>query len=249
MFLTREQILAIAVPRNSYELSGNDIDWIYGNLDLPARDFIFGLLKRKFDNTKRRFGNDLKLALACHKIISKAKYEFEKHPRDKRRWIAFRQGHRARPENVFLYYRQLWRGYSEDEVKNTEPRIPKDKNIFLNTLAKTLRRNSILLRRAKKNGSRARIKAYDDNEVKLHEIRKIIENAFEQNQEFLARIKLIHHTHYRRGHLLGIAKPDDYLHVLFLIQRHNPDLIEFPLRFMRCLPCTTYDVLARKWLR
>jgi hypothetical protein len=248
MLLTREQILAISIPKNSYELSGNDVNWIYGNLDLPARDFIMGLLKRKFENTTTRFRTDEKLALACHEIISKAKYEFDRHPLDRHLWIRFRQGHRARPEKVFLSYRQLWRGYFEHEVKRAELTISKDKNTFQNALDKALRRNSVLLRRANKAGRRARVEAFKKNDDKLRQIEKRISHAFALAPEVLARRKLIHLTHYRRGHTLGIITPDDYLHILFLIQRHNPDLIEFPLRFMGYLPCTIYDALGRKWL-
>lgn len=246
----RVKILALTIPKNSYELSMADADWIYANLDLSARNFILGLLERKFNKTKKRFGTDAKLALACREIVSKAKYEFEKHPLDKRLWVAFRKGHRARPKKILLSYRQLWRGYSEDEIKPISRTIWRDKTTFQNALDKALRRNSVLLRRANKAGYRARIKAYDENEVKLQEIKKIIENAFTQDPELLARRKLIHRTHYRRGHTLGIiTTPDDYLRILFFIQRHNPDLIEFPLRFMGYLPCTTYDALGRKWLK
>jgi len=250
MFATRDQFFALAIPKNIYELSLADVDWIYASLDLSARDFILGLLKQKFSSVQRRFGTDVKLALACHEIISRAKYEFEKHPLDRRMWAAFRQGHRARPEKILFAYRQLWRGYSEGEVKPISLTILKDKAAFHYALAKTIQRNSALLRRANKTGNRARIKAYNENEVKLHEIKKKIEYAYAQSPKVLARRKLIHRTHYRRGHTLGIiTTPDDYLHVLFLIQRHNPDLIEFPLRFMGYLPCTTYDELGRKWLR
>jgi len=249
--VTAEEILKFwAVPKNSYELSAANVHWIYSNLNLPLRDFIFELLKRKFDNAKRRFNTDEKLALACHEIVKLHKFAFEQNPIDKNLWIKFRQGRRAHPEKVLLAHRQLWRGYSENEVKNIELHILKDKKIFQNDVAKALRRNSILRKRAFKVGNPKRVKAYVENETKLNEIMKKIEDAFTQSPEVLARCKLVHRTLHRRQRGLGVlTAPDDYLHVLFNIQVNNPDLIAFPLRFMGHLPCTTYEALSRKWLK
>jgi len=250
MNATREKILALAIPKNSYKLSSYDVGWVYYNLNLPARDFIFALLKSKFDNTKRRFNTDEKLALACHEIIKRAKYEFDENPIDKNLWVKFRQGQRARPDKVLLAYRQLWRGYSEEEVINIEKNISKDKKIFQNVLVKALRRNSVLMKSARKDRNLPRVEAYKKNEENLHAIEKKISDAFAQNPEVLARCKLVHRTLYRRRRGLGVlTTPDDYLHVLFNIQRHDPNLIEFPLRFMGYLPAITYDVLSLLWLR
>ena len=243
-------ILSLKVPKNSFELSLKDESWVYGNLDLHPRDFILGLLKRKFDNAKKRFNSDEKLAFACHEIIKRAKYEFDKHPFDKSLLIKFRQGRRDNPKKIILAYRQLWRGYSEDEVKKIELTISEDKRFFQNALTKALKRNSVLMKIAKKDGNYKRVKAYEKNESNLYSVEKGILNAFTQNQEVLARRKLIHRTEYRRRLPLGAyTSYDDYLHVLFNIQRNNPDLIEFPLRFMGHLPCTTYNALSRKWLK
>jgi len=254
MTATREQIrealfLAWAIPKNSYELSSYAMEGIYHNLDLPPRDFIFELLKDKFDCPKRRFNRDEKLALACHEIVKLHKYAFDGNPIDKNLWIKFRQGRRAHPEKVLLAHRQLWRGYSEDEVKNIQQHILEDKDIFQNVVDKALKRNSALKRSAQKDGNRPRVEAYNRNEGKLRTIQKNISGAFSQNPELLSRCKLVHRTLHRRRRGLGVlTTPYDYLHVLFNIQINNPDLIAFPLRFMGHLPCTTYDALSCKWL-
>jgi len=247
----REKILALAIPqKNSYKLSSYNVGWIYDNLDLPPRDFIFELLKNKFDNPKRRFNKDEKLALACQEIVKLHKYEFHHNPIDKNLWIKFRQGQRDRPDKVLLAYRQLWRGYSEEEVINIEKNISKDKKIFQNVLVKALRRNSVLMRSARKDRNLPRVEAYKKNEENLHAIEKKISDAFAQNPEVLSRCKLVHRTLYRRRRGLGVlTTPDDYLHVLLNIQRHDPNLIEFALRFMGYLPAITYDLLSLLWLR
>jgi len=247
----REKILELVIPqKNSYELSSRSMEGIYHNLDLPPRDFIFEILKDKFDSPRRRFNSDEKLALACHEIVKLHKFAFDQNPIDKNLWIKFRQSRRAHPEKVLLAHRQIWRGYSEDEVKNIELHILKDKKIFQNAMAKALRRNSILRKRAFKVGNHKRVKAYKENEAKLNEIKKKIEGAFTQSPEVLARCKLVHRTLHRRRRGLGVlTAPDDYIHVLFNIQTNNPDLIEFPLRFMGHLPCTTYNALSLKWLK
>jgi hypothetical protein len=240
------------VPKNTYELTGSDVRWIYAHSEDPARDLITGLIKRRFDKQYQRFGTDAKLAKACIAFAKSAKFEFSENSVDKAAWESFVKKKNLEPTARIEAFRLLWRGYSDSDIDRSAKSIRKDLEGFKALLVKALSRNDSLQKRADKVRNSFRVSAYKANRFKLKEVEKTITKAYKTDPTILAQGTLSHRVMLRRKRYPWVAVfpfPGDYLGVRVLLREYDPDLVAFPFRYMTYLPAESYNVIRTMWLK
>lgn len=239
------------VQKNTYELTGTDVNWIYAHTDGSARYLITGLIQRRFDKSRQRFGTDKKLAEACVAFAKSAEFEFSKNSVDRVAWESFVNIKNLKPTARIEAFRLLWRGYSDSDIAIAAKGIKNDLENFKGLLAKTLSKNDSLKKRASKKGNTFRERAFKANHLKLKEIEKTINRAFQTDPMKIAWRKPYHKVSLRRKRnpwARLFPFPDDYLGVRAHLREYDPDLVTFPLRYMTHLPAESYNSLRTMWL-
>jgi hypothetical protein len=241
-------VIAHTPERNTFELEYQDIIWIEANKDVKPLTFIRGILKRRFDNYSARFRTPRSLAKACFDIYRSCPSYFAKMQVDEE--LIERLHSSKKSDSILVAFRDLCRGYTDDEIIITQKDLDKDEQRYLKLLDFMVKINQTqvnILGRKRKEITKERLK---DNISSLEEIRKMIKMIY-RNPSGAARTKLYFNALNRRvpSTISLLFAPNDYLGFEYKINARDPKRLMFPLRFLTHIPAKTYDTFELKWLK
>jgi hypothetical protein len=87
-----------------YWLYGKDEIWIYKNIKLEPYRFVDGLLKRKFDNFRKRFPNKIEKTKACKRIAETNSILYERNEIDKKFYNELISTPEENTDNIFYKF-------------------------------------------------------------------------------------------------------------------------------------------------
>ncbi len=238
----------VALP-NSYVLSNEDKSWMDKHRNDEPSKFVRGILKRRFDDYKQHFRNMGSLAVGCREIVKANPWAFGRFrgamPKDAQAFLSLND---HTTHDTIRKFRDLSRGYSDDDVLATQKEIHKDKLRFFSLVRQMKRKNKRRLRKMEQMRRQDACDSLRRNEKQLYEIEKSLPCIFD-DVENAARRKLAHLSFARRhpGVFGTWLSPDDYFSIGATVRSCDPDRILFPLRFLVHYPARLVESLRYRW--
>ena len=240
-------LVAHTIERNTFELTLDDLRWMDFHQGISPKEFIRGILKRRFDDYRTKFTTEMSLAEACLKIANACSYEFRKNQIDEEELKKLFAIDLSNPKQIVDSFRNVWRGYHDQEVIEAQSSVNRDRRRIEAILRKMGAKNETRIRRLGVQGKEITKKDLLENGERLTEIKEKIEQAFRIPIKAAQRKVIFRVLEHRDQLFKSIHLPNDYFGFEYQIKRCDPDTLTYPLRFLQYIPAREYDKLEYKW--
>ena len=191
------------------------------------------------------------LAKACRNLVKKNLYSLGKAKKEEDLMYEFFALKLSQANEIFLSFRDLWRGFKEIEIQAALKGVPVERRKALRKIDDFIKRNIKALKNAQKRGFQQRKRIYKKNQKELEELKRKTISYF-RNQNKVAYDMCSYETMRRREKIPAAGDFFDidnfmsiWLH--FRLKMNDPDYVDFPLRFAVHLPSVWYRKLQKLW--